>query len=284
MKTLARLLAAYFTLGANPIIGPLPSQLLNGTPQDATQVMADLQFIISQVNANAQPLAGTSAVVPQYVAAVGGTPNAITLTPTTPISSYQAGQAFSFIALAQNTGATTIATSGLAARNLLYADGTAMSGGELQAGSVYMIEDNGGAYTLMNSAQANGLVAWTPTISFGGTSTGITYTQQSGISSKIGRFVFFAFSVILSNKGSSVGQAAVNGLPYTVNAGWLGNNAGPVVSANLGFGGGFNVFGYNLGTKSLNLVNVTAGGVIALFTDTSFTNTTQLAGSAFYAV
>jgi hypothetical protein len=41
------------------IIGTLPSQINNGAPIDATLVMADLNFIVSQVNANAAP-AGSS--------------------------------------------------------------------------------------------------------------------------------------------------------------------------------------------------------------------------------
>lgn len=38
------------------IIGALPNNLQNGTTADASQVMADLNFIVNQVNANALPL------------------------------------------------------------------------------------------------------------------------------------------------------------------------------------------------------------------------------------
>ncbi|KVN55394.1 hypothetical protein WT13_23565 [Burkholderia anthina] len=38
------------------IIGNLPNTLSNGTTADATQVMADFNYIVNQVNANAQPL------------------------------------------------------------------------------------------------------------------------------------------------------------------------------------------------------------------------------------
>lgn len=37
------------------IIGSLPNTLANGTTADASQVMADLNFIVNQVNSNAQP-------------------------------------------------------------------------------------------------------------------------------------------------------------------------------------------------------------------------------------
>lgn len=280
----SKLLASFLTLGVSPIVGAFPFQLVNGTTADATQVMADFNFLAAQVNNNAQPVASVAALTPVYVSAVGGTPNAITLTPTTPISSYFAGQQYSFLPISPNTGATTIATSGLAVRNLVYADGTAMTGGELLTGQPYIIEDNGSAYVLINSAQATGIVSWTPTITFGGGSTGITYSTQSGKACKVGRIVMFSFTVTLSAKGSSTGTAQVNGLPYTINAGWSGNNAGPVVASNLGIGGsGYCVFGYVLGGTGLTLNLITNNAPFAVFSDVSFGNTTLLAGAGVYA-
>ena len=41
------------------IIGTLPDTLVNGTPDDAVPVMANFNYIVSQVNANAAPLSGT---------------------------------------------------------------------------------------------------------------------------------------------------------------------------------------------------------------------------------
>jgi len=273
----------FFRLGI--IVPALPNQIMDGQIIDAVPVMQNFQAIVDAVNANAQPLAGAVGTVPVYVPVVGGTANAITLTPVSPISSYAAGQTFTFIATAANTGATTINTSGLGARNLRYADGTAMSGGELQAGAPYIIEDNGAAYVLMNSAQATGLVPWTPTLSFGGASVGITYGLQSGISCKIGRIVFQAFAILLTNKGVSVGAMAVGGLPYIVNAGWQGNNAGPLVASNLTFpANSYNVFGYNLGTQTMSGLNIPSAGAFAQLTDANFANNTLIAGQAFYAV
>lgn len=220
--------------------------------------------------------------VPAFVSQVGGTGNAITLTPDTPITSYAKGQTYMFIPGAPNTGATTIATSGLGTRNLLYSDGTPMTGGELLVGGCYQIEDTGAAYVLMNSAQATGIVSWTPVLSFGGSSTGITYTLQQGISCKIGRIVYFAFALQLSSKGAQAGNAQVGGLPYTINAGWVGNNAGPVVSSNLTFSG-YCAFGYVLGGTTMTVTQVTSGAAFTVLTNTAFSNTTLLAGSSFYA-
>lgn len=59
------------------IIGNLPDSLTNGTLADASQVMADLNFIVNQVNANANPVgtftapAGTTMAFQQSTAPTG---------------------------------------------------------------------------------------------------------------------------------------------------------------------------------------------------------------------
>lgn len=53
------LLHSFFCLAS--IIGALPQTLTNGTTADATQVMADLNWIVNQVNANAVGLASNNA-------------------------------------------------------------------------------------------------------------------------------------------------------------------------------------------------------------------------------
>jgi hypothetical protein len=51
---------------------------------------------------------------------------------------------------------------------------------------------------------------FTPTLTFGGASVGMTYTTQVGAYTKIGNRVFFDLNVVLTNKGSSTGLAAVS--------------------------------------------------------------------------
>lgn len=67
-----------------------------------------------------------------YVTA-GGTANVITLTHTTPITSYKDGQVFRFKASAANTGPTTINVDGLGAVTLYGSAGLACQGGETTA-------------------------------------------------------------------------------------------------------------------------------------------------------
>ena len=56
---------------------------------------------------------------------------------------------------------------------------------------------------------------WTPGISFGGSTTGITYSSQSGKYTKIGRAVHIIWRFYLSSKGSASGHARITGLPFT---------------------------------------------------------------------
>lgn len=58
------------------------------------------------------------------------------------------------------------------------------------------------------------LTSWTPGISFGGGTTGITYGSQFGSYIKFGRSVTLFFDFQLSNKGSSGGAARITGLPF----------------------------------------------------------------------
>jgi hypothetical protein len=55
---------------------------------------------------------------------------------------------------------------------------------------------------------------WTPGISFGGATTGITYASQSAIYVKFGKFVYVSGFVVLSSNGSASGAAAMTGLPF----------------------------------------------------------------------
>jgi hypothetical protein len=62
---------------------------------------------------------------------------------------------------------------------------------------------------------------FTPTLKFGGASTGITYSTQLGRYARFGKRIFFHIRIVLSSKGSATGGASVSGLPSAA-AGGLG--------------------------------------------------------------
>lgn len=59
---------------------------------------------------------------------------------------------------------------------------------------------------------------FTPGLTFGGGSTGMTFGLQSGVYTKIGNTVRFTANVTLTAKGSSTGALLMTGLPFTAAA------------------------------------------------------------------
>lgn len=57
--------------------------------------------------------------------------------------------------------------------------------------------------------------SFTPAIAFGGATTGITYTTQSGACTKKGREFTAIINITLSSKGSATGAATITGVPFT---------------------------------------------------------------------
>ena len=117
---------------------------------------------------------------------------------------------------------------------------------------------------------------FTPVVNFGGATTGITYTNQIGRYTRVGRLVTCLFNVLLSSKGSATGAATITGLPVTVGSasnwsasvvcGYYANFAAGITSVNGSVTGN---------TATLVLTANGAGGTAAL-DDTSFTNTSGM--------
>jgi hypothetical protein len=71
----------------------------------------------------------------------------------------------------------------------------------------------GTGQSALNEYIQNG--TWTPTIEFGGASTGITYSVQTGEYTRIGNLVHIEGSVQLSSNGTATGSATIAGLPFS---------------------------------------------------------------------
>jgi hypothetical protein len=92
------------------------------------------------------------AVLYRWGGTVAGTANDITLTPSPALSAYVTGNRFVFVTLAGNTGASTVAVSGLAAKALTRKDGTALQSGDLTTGLVYTIVYDGTRFRMIDPA------------------------------------------------------------------------------------------------------------------------------------
>ena len=75
---------------------------------------------------------------------------------------------------------------------------------------------NSGAWLDFDAFYEEG--TWTPSITFGGGSTGITYLEQAGQYTRIGDVCFVRGIVFLSHKGSDGGALKLLGLPLTSSA------------------------------------------------------------------
>jgi hypothetical protein len=165
------------------------------------------------------------------------------------------------------TGAVTVATpdsgTALTVGGNVYASGLSFDGGT----SVMS------AYTLYDVA------TFTPTISFAGGTTGITYTSQSCSYSRIGNICFFQLAIVLSNKGSSTGNLQVN-LPLTPAAATRCNVLASVVTyTGESMQGQISTAGYFTIGFSDN-----AGGAFTTMTNTHCANTTSIRAFGFYWV
>lgn len=78
---------------------------------------------------------------------------------------------------------------------------------------------------------------WTPGMSFGGGTTGITYSVRAGYYTKIGNIVNVTGQVELSNVGSSTGSALITGLPFLTTNNQNGLAASGVRFANISYTG-----------------------------------------------
>lgn len=124
---------------------------------------------------------------------------------------------------------------------------------------------------------------FTPGVSFGGGTTGITYSGQTADYVRIGKTVFFSLDVTLSSKGSSTGAAAISGLPFTVGGSKL-NYGGPIVyaSAMSGLTGALLADPRGSTTRADLYQSAATGN--ATVTDAEFTNTSRLIVTGFYFV
>jgi hypothetical protein len=114
---------------------------------------------------------------------------------------------------------------------------------------------------------------FSPTIEFGGASVGVTYSSQIGKFQLVGNVATVQCFVTLSNKGSSVGNAAIGNLPYAPVDNSQSFPIGQV--SNISFLG--TSVGVTVTTAAVAVLyyNITASTPVVL-TDTNFTNTSSV--------
>jgi hypothetical protein len=121
-----------------------------------------------------------------------------------------------------------------------------------------------------------------PELSFGGDSVGITYSFRTGSVTRIGNRVFFSLYFQLTNKGTSIGNAKISGLPFIQNSAQPSNytiNAGQLNAAI----GDANLDAIQDGSTGIQPKKQSGGSSISL-TDVDFTNSTFITITGTYSV
>jgi len=137
----------------------------------------------------------------------------------------------------------------------------------------------GGTSVLTNFVRA-GL---TPILQFGGASTGITYTLQTGQYTNIGDCCHFVVNIGLSNKGSATGDATIDVLPFVPVSGKVITTM--VYATNLTSATASQYYGNisSLNPSQIALLQVVnSTGVQSTLTDANFANNTTLIVQGFY--
>jgi hypothetical protein len=156
--------------------------------------------------------------------------------------------------------------------NIVSTNAFSMASGIYLGGSV--------AANLLNDYETG---VFTPTLSFGGASVGITYSNQYGRYTKVGRQVTVQVGVYLTSKGTSTGGAVVSGLPFnvTTQAGGFGSYAGTFKGAGMAsLSNATNVIA-DENTTTLLLEENNASGASAL-TNANFTDATYFMATITY--
>lgn len=140
---------AFLLLAGQPaaaqLVGPLPYTLTNGTTADATQVMADLNKIVNDVNTN---VVFPSFTQQGYYAAATGTGNALIVSVSPAPALYVPGMVLNIKASATNTGAATINVNGLGAQNIVNPNGAALRSQQILSGELAVMVYDGTQFQL----------------------------------------------------------------------------------------------------------------------------------------
>jgi hypothetical protein len=124
---------------------------------------------------------------------------------------------------------------------------------------------------------------WTMGVSFGGASVGVTYTNNTGRYTKIGRQVTVNGLMGLSSKGTSTGDATITGLPFTIPFSNESYSTASLRVANITFANVIQAYG-GINTTTIPLEEITEAGSTSGLTNADFSDSASLMVSLTYFV
>jgi len=123
---------------------------------------------------------------------------------------------------------------------------------------------------------------WTPSLTFGGASVGITYSSsRAGFYTKVGNLVTANCYFAITAKGTSTGIVRVNALPFVSSSASDNYAALTLRIHDVTYSG--TIIGYQeLGSSTVVLEQVTDAGTRTVLTETNFTNASEVMISVSY--
>lgn len=176
-----------------------------------------------------------------------------------------------------NHGDTTGTTAANRLVNLVTSAATPLAAGS--GAAIYVYDDNATRWRLIGHDQGN-LVSYSPTLTFGGGSTGRTYSTNTHTYIVRGRQVFVTGRFTMTAKGSSTGAVQIDGLPFTVTSSYYGSLVVPFW-ANLASIVG-NPTGYASPTSTSIIMQISGAASSAGLTHANFTDTSDLIYNGHY--
>jgi hypothetical protein len=120
-------------------------------------------------------------------------------------------------------------------------------------------------------------------IAFGGSSTGVTYSNRQGKYTKIGNQVTVTGYILLTSKGAQVGNAFITGLPFTIPNVLANASTASLYFANITFANQFQGYGL-INTTTIALEEITEAGALTTLTNADFANNSSIIISLTYFV
>ena len=280
------------------IIGSLPDNIANGQVMDAGPLMANFNWLMNQVNANAASLSGanvfaqaiqapaattgvqlaTAAQVQNGVnnAADSGVVDAYICAPAVPVTSYSNGQQFTMTTANTNTLTNpTLTISALAAKTIVSSSGGALIAGQIVANkpNIYIYDVVLDSFRLLGTNADNATTAanlsGTPALPNGTTAT----TQTVGDSTtKLATDAFVMARPVMGTPQATTSGTAVSftGLPswikkITMMFNGVSTNSTSFMLVQLGTSGGFVTTGYSGTASALSNTNITGSSITTGF-------------------
>ena len=129
-----------------------------------------------------------------------------------------------------------------------------------------------------------GQSSYTPLISFGGGTTGITYLNQTGQFIRLNDIIIYNFIFLLVTKGISTGQARIS-LPTSITSSAVNPTGNLVLQFSTGITYNYTVLDLgSITSGSADIIGIRDNSTTINLTNANFLNGTYISGNGFYWV